>query len=190
MQPNNAMDLPESSQLPRSPIVQSFRAQILERHEAARRADALLREQLLENLEQKRQTGALILQAKGTLRQLEFAAVVDFLSTRTVREYIRFAQTAPIKDNFPAAVHSIQTALRLTDALPTPKGHGPQKSHEPPPFFSWAARAVMQFKLGWSKFLIAKPLDSWTLPEAEQFEFQLRPILKVHRQIIDWIQRQ
>src|SRR5215471_9872953 len=102
----------ESSQLPRGPVIQSFRTQILERHEAARRADSVLREQILANLEQKRQTGLLIQQAKGTLRQLEFKQVIDFLSERTVREYIRFAQQnpAPVKEDFVGAVHNIQQA--------------------------------------------------------------------------------
>jgi len=170
------MDLPESSQLPRGPIIQSFRSQILERHEAARRADSVLREAILANLEQKRQTGLLIQEAKGTLRQLEFKEVIDFLSKRTVREYIRFAQhnAAPIKDDFAGAVHNIQKALRLTDALPFTR-RGPERLHAQN-FFSTATTLIQNLCGQWARFVHIHPLKNWRLEELESFVADLSPL--------------
>ena len=176
------MDLPESSQLPRGPIIQSFRNQILERHEAARQSDYLLREQILANVEQKRQTGLLIQQAKGTLRQLEFKQVIDFLSERTVREYIRFAQqSAPIKDDFSGAVHNIQQALRLTDALPF-TSRGPEQLHKSN-FFSTAAKQLMSFVSSFRRFASATPIATWDRHTAEVFLYSLKPILEIHAEL-------
>jgi len=174
---------PESSQLPRGPIIQSFRTQILERHEASRRADLHLREAILENAGYKRQTGLLIQQAKGTLRQFEFAQVVDFLSSRTVREYIRFAQhnPAPVKDDFPGAVHNIQMALRLTDALPF-TSRGPEQLHKPN-FFSTASKQLMSFLSSFRRFVSATPVETWDRHTAEVFLYSLKPILEIHAEL-------
>jgi hypothetical protein len=176
------MHLPES-QLPRGPIIQSFRTQILERHEAARRADSLLREQILANLEQKRQTGLLIKTAKATLRGGEFKeAIGDFLSNQVVREYLRFSHnSAPVANDFPAAIHSIKTALRLTNALPFTT-HGPQELHDPN-FFSTAARQLMCFLSSFRRFTRATPIATWDRDTAEMFLFSLKPILEIYADV-------
>ena len=170
------MDLPES-QLPRGPIIQSFRTQILERHESARRADSLLREQILANLEQKRQTGLLIQQAKGTLREWEFKeAISDFLNNQVVREYIRFAEhfPAPINNNFENAVHSIKAALRITNALPF-SSRGPERLHRQN-FFSAATTLIQNLCAQWAKFIRIHPLRNWRLEELESFVADLSPL--------------
>jgi hypothetical protein len=176
------MHLPES-QLPRGPIIQSFRTQILERHEAARRADSLLREQILANLEQKRQTGLLIEQCKSSLRGSEFREATDFLSNQAVREYIRFAShnSAPVANDFAAAIHNIKTALRLTNALPF-TSHGPQELHDPN-FFSTAARQLMCFLSSFRRFIRATPIATWDRDTAEMFLFSLKPILEIYADV-------
>ena len=169
------MDLPEP-QLPRGPIIQSFRTQILERHEAARRADLVLRDQICANLEQKRQTGLLIQQAKGSLREFEFREVIDFLSNRAVREYIRFSQhnTAPVANDFQAAVHSIKTALRLTNALPF-SNRGPERLHAQN-FFSAATSLIQNLCAQWAKFIRIHSLQNWRVEELESFAADLSPV--------------
>jgi hypothetical protein len=170
------MHLPESQQLPRGPIIQSFRTQIFERHEAARQADCLLREQILANLEQKRQTGLLIQQAKGTLRETEFREAIDFLSNQAVREYIRFSQhnPAPVTDDFQAAVHSIKAALRITNALPF-TNRGPERLHTQN-FFSAATTLIQNLCAQWGRFIRIHPLKNWRLEELESFVADLSPL--------------
>jgi hypothetical protein len=81
-------------------------------------------------------------------------------------------------------------ALQSTGLLPFPEGHGVQISHDPPPFFTWVGQFVMQFKVRFHKYIGARPIDSWNRSEGEQFLFQLRPILKVHKQVADWLRQQ
>jgi len=93
-------------------------------------------------------------------------------------------------NDFGVAVRSaFEQTLRPTGALPMPDGHGPQTSHDPPGFFSFVSHVIMSFKVAWAKYLAAKPLDSWTIHEAEQFAYSLRPILKVHQTITQWIKQ-
>ena len=61
---------------------------------------------------------------------------------------------------------------------------------DPPPFFTWVGQFVMQFKVKFHKYVSARPIDSWNRSEGEQFLFQLRPILKVHKQVADWLRQQ
>lgn len=166
----------ESEQLPRGPIIQSFRAQILERHEQARRADSVLRDLICANLEQKRQTGILIQQAKGTLRGTEFQEATDFLSNQAVREYIRFAQhnSDPIDNDFQAAIHSIKTALRITNALPFTE-RGPERLHAQN-FFSIATSLIQNLCAQWAKFIRVHPLKNWRVEELESFVADLSPL--------------
>ncbi len=169
------MKLPES-ELPRGPIIQSFRTQILERHEAARQMDLVLRDQICANLEQKRQTGILIQQAKGSLREFEFKEAIDFLSNQAVREYIRFAahNSAPVNDDFQAAIHSIKTALKITNALPF-TSRGPERLHAQN-FFSAATSLIQNLCAQWAKFVRVHPLKNWRLEELESFAADLSPL--------------
>jgi len=178
-----------------SALALSYRAEILARHELSRKADRDLLQSGLNKTKIARQTGQLILAAQSNLSQTEFEFATDFLTKKQVKGYVRYVKATNLVEDpdtqqqlsfiMPAA----SAGAMLSGGMPMPQGHGPQQLHEPA-FFSWASRTVMQFKAAWAKFLGSKPLDSWTVHEAEQFAFQLRPILGVHKQVTDWIQRQ
>ena len=185
------MNRPESSPpLPRGPLVLNFRDQIAARHEAGKKADADLKAAFLLKLNLARETGSLLEHAKNTLRESEFREATDFLDREAVRTYLKFARhhEEPITD-LQTGLRSAVIAMQSTGLLPMPSGHGEQNSHDPPPFFSWASHAIMQFKIAWAKYLHAKPLDAWSIHEAEQFAYSLRQILKIHKQVTDWMQR-
>src|SRR5262245_50718128 len=177
-----------------SELAVSYRTQIAQHHEAGKQADQLLLKAGLNKIKIARETGQLILAARSNLSQAEFGFATDFLSAAQVRGYARFVKFAELAENPRAQLTevapAVQISLALTGAVQMPQGHGSQTSHDPPVFFSWASHIVMQFKVAWAKYLVAKPMDTWTINEAEQFEYSLRPILKVHQTITQWIKQQ
>jgi hypothetical protein len=131
---------------------------------------------------------------RDSLAPEEFHGVVKDLAidSDTVRAYVSFAKKNHAKfDNFTIAIRAaFEAALHASGALPPPRDMGVQTSHDPPKFFSWTSAMVMQFVMRWKKFLSAKPLKSWGVSEAEQFIYGLRPILKVHATVSNWIKEQ
>ena len=142
------MNSPESSPLPRGPIVLNFRDQIAERHEAGKKADADLKKAFLLKLNLARETGSLLEQAKDTLRESEFLSATDFLDREAVRSYLRFARTheKPITD-LQAGLRSAVIAMQSTGLLPFPDGHGIQHAHEPNFFSSFSLDGASIFSL-------------------------------------------
>jgi hypothetical protein len=173
------MKLSESPQLPRGPIVLSFREQIAKKHNEGKEADFALREAILRNLEIKRQTGELIKSARGTLREGEFDTVTDFLDRDTVRSYLKFARQheEPITD-LQAGLRAIAIAMQTTGLLPFAHGHGEQHLHRLN-FFSAACSLIQRFSREFSKFIRSKPLKSWRAETLESFSADLVPLGRI-----------
>jgi hypothetical protein len=171
---------------PTTEVVTSYRSTISEKHQRDVEADARLREAILSKIEATRQCGTVIAAAHADLRNRDFAEATNFLSTESVKAYLKFAKSnpAPISD-LENALRAVHAAMQTSGALESPDGHGAQVSHDPPPFPAWSARMVMQFKVGFQKYLAARPLKNWRADEAEQFAFSLRPILKIHKMITE-----
>jgi hypothetical protein len=171
------------TQLPRGELVQTYRQQILERHEAGKRADFDLREAILRKIELTRQCGQLIGDAKGDLSQKEFNDSTDFLSNDAVLAYLKLARQnpEPVTD-LQVGLRAIAVAMMATNALQFPDGHGPQTLHSP----SWlqsAASAIMLFVAGFKKFTRLNPVSGWDIETSETFLFSLKPILRIHKEV-------
>jgi hypothetical protein len=100
-----------------SELVQSWRNQILERHQASQRADEELKRAILSKIECVRQTGILISEARGTLDDQQFSQTTDFLSNDAISTYCGFARAnkEPGTD-LQVGLHSIKAALQMTGA--------------------------------------------------------------------------
>ena len=164
----------------------SYGEQIRQRHQAGIQADADLLQAMLRKIEITRETGELIADAKGDLNRIEFAKAVNFLSDEAVRSYLKFARSNPEPINdLERAVIAIRAALQPSGALEFPDGHGIQISHDPPGFFAWSSKMVMQFKVGFQKYLAVRPLKTWDTDTRERFAYSLRPIIKVHKMLTE-----
>lgn len=172
----------------------TLKEQIGKLHRQSLEFDNQIRSLVLEKLNTTRAAGTVLQEARETLNPKEFHAMLQELglNSQVVHSYLSFARKHKQKpfSDFGVAVRSaFEQTLRTTGLLPMPSGHGAQNSHGPPAFFSWASHAVMQFKTAFAKYLVAKPLDNWSVHEAEQFAYSLRPILKVHQTITQWIKQ-
>src|SRR6266487_6961470 len=147
--------------VPTTELMVSYRSTIGEAHEKALAADKRVRESILSKIELTRQCGLLIADAKGDLREREFAAVTDFLSSNSIKSYIKFARAnaEPITE-LSQALAAVAAALTLTGALPFPDGHGAQ-SLRPPNFFSNAITYAQQLGADFKRYCTRKPLDGW-----------------------------
>jgi len=180
------MKLPEpqiesAPQLPRDPIIRSFRSQIAQGHEAGKRADQKLREAYLLKLNTARDVGLLLIQARGTLRENEFSAATDFLDLDAVKSYLRFArqhEEGPITD-LAAGLRSIVIAMQSTGLLPYP-GLGPQ-TLRPPNFFSHAITYAQQLAAAFKRYSTRKPLSDWRSDEIDALSAALAPVLRVYK---------
>jgi hypothetical protein len=179
----------------KSELATTFREQIRAFHRKSLELDEQIRAQVLEKCNTTRACGITLQEAKDSLHREDFHAMVHELglSSSTVRSYISFAHKHEEKfGNFTVAVRSaFEFALTTTGLLPMADGYSSaQESHDPPGFFTWASHVTMQFTIRWKKYLAARPLDSWDVSQAEQFIYGLRPILKVHKIVSDWLARQ
>jgi hypothetical protein len=166
---------------PRGELIQSFRQQILERHEAGQKADSDLREVILRKIELTRQCGHVLADAKGTLKEREFAEATDFLSNDAVKNYLKFARSNPEPvTELAQAIAAIEAALTLTGTLPFPAGHGFQNIHSPN-FFSVATMLIQRLAADWAKFQRASPLSEWRTEQIENFQATLTPILRIFK---------
>jgi hypothetical protein len=170
------MNLPESPQLPRGPLVLSFRDQIAARHHEGKQIDQILRDALLKKLNLVRDTGSLIEQAKETLHESEFRTATDFLDREAIRSYIRFSKQheEPVTD-VATGIRSLGVAMQTTGFLPFPDGHGEQQLHSPN-FFSACCFLIQRLAREFSKFVRVKPLKSWRTETLESFSADLVPL--------------
>lgn len=177
----------------RQELAVSFREQIAARVAESKQLDKQIRDVVLRKLNGTRATGIILQEARDSLLPAAFRKIVDDidLSEDTIRSYVGFAKkhTAPIKEFTIGIRAAFESALRASNALPARAQHA-FASHDPPGFFSWTSKTIMDFGVRWKKYLSARPLDSWELSEAEQFCYGLKPILKVHKTIAEWLARQ
>src|SRR5262249_14284676 len=102
-------------------VALSYAEQIRQRHEAGKQADQGLRQAMLRKIEITRETGQLIADARGDLRDDEFAQCVAFLDDRAVKSYLKFARSTPEPINdLERAVIAIRAALQPSGALEFP----------------------------------------------------------------------
>ena len=101
--------------------------------------------------------------------------------TQTVSDAQRILAEKGFLVDFPGAVHNIQMALRLTDALPF-TSRGPEQLHEPN-FFSTAAKQLMSFLSSFRRFVSATPIATWDRHTAEVFLYSLKPVLEIHAEL-------
>ena len=188
------MKLPEpqiesAPQLPRDPIIRSFRNQIADKHREGKKADAALKKAFLLKLNVARETGSLIEQAKGTLKESEFKAATDFLGSEAVRTYLKFHRLheSPIVD-VAAGLRSIAIAMMTTGLLPFPDGHGLQHLHEPN-FFSAAETLIQTLAARWTKFARLRPPNSWRYEQLESFHATLTPIERIVKAVAAELKR-
>jgi hypothetical protein len=169
-------------QLPRAEIVQTYRQQILERHEAGKKADEELKNALLNKIELTRQCGQLLNDAKGDLSEKEFHDASDFLGSDAVAAYIRFARlnSEPITD-LRAAIRSVDIAMMASGLIEFPH-RGPQQLHEPN-FFSHAVRLLQFLLQDYRRYLHRRPLNEWPREQIEGFLSSLRPIIDLYRDL-------
>jgi hypothetical protein len=167
----------------------SFREQIRAFHEKSVELDEQIRSLVLEKVNTSRACGLTIEEARASLGRETFHDLVNELNldSPTLTAYVRFSRKhqTPFDDFRVALGAAFEAAARLSGLLEIPHGHGEQTSHDPPPFFAWSARMVMQFKVGFQKYLAARPLKTWEADEREQFAYSLRPILKVHKMLTE-----
>src|SRR5215469_2243414 len=170
-------------ELPRGEIVQTYRQQILERHEAGQKSDFDLREAILRKLELTRQCGQLIDGAKDDLSQKEFSDSVDFLSNEAVAAYLKFARQNPdpITD-LRTALQSVAVAMMTTGLLNFPSGRGEQRLHEPN-FFSHSITIVQALLADYRKFCQRCRLKDWTVHQLDLFLASLRQVVDVYRDV-------
>ena len=169
----------------------SFREEIESNNSKSIALDQTIKRVVLEKLNLTRAQGIILEEAEAVLDPETFAEVTAGVGSEAVQRYISFARKHRTEiTDFAASIKSaLEMALKTSGALPYSK-FGTQISHDPPSFLQWSAKYVMSFKLRFAKYLSAKPLDSWRREQAEQFLFGLRPVLKVHKQVSDWLARQ
>lgn len=179
----------------RAALALSFRQELGARLTESKQLSNEIRDVVLRHLNNTRATGLVLQEMRDSLSNDAFQKIVDDvdLSDDAIRNFVAFARKhkeGPIEDFTIGIRSAFESALRASGALPMPSGFGPQLSHDPPPFLTWAGEFVMQFKVRFSKYLAAKPLHSWNRDQAEQFLYGLKPLLKVHKQVADWLRTQ
>ena len=176
-------------QLPRAELAIAFKSKIEANQSKSIELDEEIKRIVLEKLNLTRAQGLIIEDARTALDPDRFAEVTADLDSDAVRAYVSFAKKhrEEITDFTIGIRSAFESALRTSGALPTGDGHGAQVSHDPPGFLVWSASFVMDWKVRFAKYLSARPLDSWDVNQAEQFLYSLRPILKVHKQISEWL---
>ena len=169
--------------VPTTQLMVSYRSTIGEAHEKALAADKRVRESILSKIELTRQCGLQIAAAKGDLREREFAAVTDFLSSNSIKSYLKFARAnaEPITE-LSQALAAVAAALTLTGALPFPDGHGPQNLHEPN-FFSKAVDLIQKLLGLYRHYLQRFPLKDWRPQHVESLAASLRPVAEAYRDL-------
>jgi hypothetical protein len=181
------------TQMPsRAELAIAFKSKIEANQSKSIELDQEIRRIVLEKLNVTRAQGIILEDARSALDEEAFAGVTAGIDADAVRSYIRFAKKnrEPIEDFTVGIRTAFEEALRTSGALPTSDGLGAQISHDPPGFFQWSARFVMEFKQRFAKYLSAKPLERWDAYQAEQFLYSLRPVLKVHKQVSEWLRTQ
>lgn len=177
----------------REALALSFREQIGAKIAESKELDERIRDLVLLKVNSARAVGVVIDAARRDLSPTTFREIADAvdLSDDAIRQYVSFAKKhpVPIKDFSIGIRAAFESALRASNALPAPE----QRtfiSHDPPGFFNWTSQTLMQFGVRWKKYLAVRPLDSWNVSQAEQFLYGLRPVLKCHKAVADWLRRQ
>ncbi len=164
-------------------VALSYAEQIRLRHEACQKAASDFQQATLRLTENTRECGQLIADAKGDLRDAEFAQCVAFLSDQKVKSYLKFARNNPEPINdLERAVISIRSALQPTGALEFPDGHGVQHVHEPN-FFSHAVGLIQKLLGDYRHYLRRLPLKHWRDEQLQSLIASLRPIADVCRDL-------
>jgi hypothetical protein len=161
----------------------SYGEQIRQRHEAGKKADDDLRQAMLRKIEITRKTGQLIADARGDLRDDEFAQCVAFLDDRAVKSYLKFARSTPEPINdLERAVIAIRAALQPSGALEFPDGHGVQHAHEPN-FFSLAVGLIQRLLGIYHHYIRRFPLKRWRAEQLQSLIASLRPLADAYRDL-------
>ena len=170
----------------------SYRQQIESNQVKSIALDAEIKRVVLAKLNLTRSQGLVLQACEDALDPKTFEEVSSSLGGNdAVQRFIRFARKYrdEITEFGPSFKSAFVAALKASGALALPKGRT-EISRDPPGFLAMSARLIMTWKVGFAKYLAAKPLSSWQKSELEQFLFGLRPIMKVHKQISDWLARQ
>ena len=166
----------------------TLRDEIAKKHAEGVSLDQTLRETLLAKLETTRQCGVLLDEAADQFRRngewKEFVSKLPF-DKDAIRTYLRFAH------KHPEPVTDIRIGLRVaieavmaTGLIEFPKGFaGPQKLHEPN-FFSRLTLAIQTLAADWKRYISRQPLSKWPDETKEQFLHSLRPIFRIHREVV------
>lgn len=166
-------------------LVQSWRNQLLERHEQSKLLDDELKKLLQSKILLTWETAALVTDAKGALNEEDFDAATDFISDENVRAYLNFIKRNPDKppgDDLARSARELREVLMMSGALDFPQGHGPQQL-APLSFFPKAVGMAMTFASMWSKFIARRPIASWAPGQAEQFLASLSPFMRAYKAV-------
>ena len=166
---------------------QTLLDEISKKHKEGVTLDAQLRETLLAKLETTRQCGVLLDEAHDQFRNGEwkqFCSELPF-DGQAIKAFLRFARKnpSPIVD-LRKAFHCAVDAAMATGLIEFPKGFaGPQKLHEPN-FFSRLTIAIQTLAADWKKYVSRQPLSKWSDETKEQFLHSLKPIFRIHREVM------
>jgi hypothetical protein len=143
---------------------------------------------VLAKLAAARECGLLLLEAKDALGYANFENLKkEILDEEIVRAYVNFARKNPSPvTNIRDGLRTVEAVCRATGLLEMHPSHGEQILRCPH-FFSDAGSLLHRFIAVYQKFITTQPLRRWTVDDAEQLAEVLKPIIKIHNQIADFI---
>ena len=164
-------------------LQQSFLTRINELHKANVAWAEDMRFRWISGVNQARECGAILDEAKSVLNVTEWRNLqseLDFGPKReqVIQQYLKLYRThpEPIKD-IETAQRIIKETLMITGELPFPDGHGPQVLHAPN-LFEWMTKSLSSFTCDLKNRIDDDPITAWPQETARQFVAQIEPMIE------------
>lgn len=164
-------------------LQKSFADRINQQHKSNIELSGEIRFSFLRFLNQTRECGLLIEEAKCALGHTawrELQGQLDFGNNKeqVIQTYLNFARKNPEQlTDIAQGRRSLDESMMITGLLPFPDGHGPQLIHIPN-LFSWAIKATTSMRSELKKRIDSHPIGTWTKDAAGQFVATFEPAIE------------